>query len=184
MSDCATILGPMTKTWPLDGSVASSWAGAPHLLRRAGVALSARTCTVAVATWVGAQVHVPVGVHPALATVAGGGVAWDDLVLFSRVCLRGGSIPDDAAVVLNAELRTGFAQHSPGMPVRDALGWMLVAAQRGQDTRVLMRSWAPGSANSGWVFVAAGLCPAEADRLTVRQALVMAGLRGTFLPVG
>ena len=107
---------------PLAGTVASTWARTPEWLLCAGMTLVAQTTTMSVADWTRLRVGVPTGVEEDLARVIGSGIALADLESFTRVCLRGTSIPSDAARVLSVELRNGFAAHSPSMPVRDALG--------------------------------------------------------------
>lgn len=90
-------------------------------------------------------------------------------------------------------VRPPFAGHLPGdATVRDAVGWLLVAAQVGVvDPVALVGPWADaGLGADGWLYAAAGLTPVEAaaaladGALSSPQALVLAAVRQVVPPVG
>lgn len=124
------------------------------------------------------------------------GVAFTDLARFGALL---GWRPNSTSSMLQ-EAVEAIAEDDPGCPVRDALGWALLAASdaivrrrmAGVPLEVgsLTYRWRQvGLGRSGWFYAAAGLTPGEARAgldaggLDEQVMAAMAALRGVPLPV-
>ena len=123
--------------------------------------------------------------------VVDGGVAVQDL---SRVACQFRTVIGYPSAAAESLLMAAKCDWFPaGCTVQDLIGWMLLGADTGgrvADSAALAKEWADvGLGAHGWLFAAAGYCPAEArtalDTGIVDQAKArfMAALRGAPLPV-
>lgn len=152
-----------------------------------------RTTDDQVGMWLG-QIDAAVGQFatcPELCVSAG--LAVDDLLRFDQVSPFGQEGPGSASRSLvtgvDAPVRL-MAEAFPDCPVRDAVGWTLVAERAGRyDPSVLAREWVDLARFDGWVYAAAGFTPDEAAAAVADGTLdqdrvrVLAALRGVTLPV-